>query len=134
MRDIKFRGQMETTKGKKWVYGNYYKVKSFFCDKEVSYIAVIRGDHLQDLAIDENTLGQYTGLKDKNGKEIYEGDIVKVLIGSLWYVGKVIYEHSEFTIDVTNNKKLEFGRSGIIERLTEVIGNIYDNPELLEAE
>lgn len=109
-------------------------MKSFFDDEERNYIGVIRGNHLQDLAIKEDSLGQYTGLKDKNGKEIYEGDIVKVLIGSIWHIGKVVYEHSEFTIDVTNNKQLEFGRMGIIEKLTEVVGNIYDNPELLEVE
>ena len=79
-------------------------------------------------------LMQYTGLHDKNGKEIYEGDIVKALISGRWFVGKVIYEHSGFTIDVTNNKALEFGRRGIIEPWTEVIGNIYDNPELLGSE
>ena len=76
-------------------------------------------------------LMQYTGLHDKNGEEIYEGDIVKALISGRWLVGKVIYEHSGFTIDVMNNKELEFGRRGIIEPWTEVIGNIYNNPELL---
>ena len=80
---------------------------------------------------DNGIICQYTGLHDKNGKEIYEGDIVKALISGRWFVGRVIYEHSGFTIDVTNNKALEFGRRGIIEPWTEVIGNIYNNPELL---
>lgn len=75
---------------------------------------------------------QYTGLKDKNGKEIYEGDVVKVFTNKEWRIGIIIYEHSGFTIDVTNNKELEYGRTSIIENLTEVIGNIYDNPELLK--
>lgn len=75
---------------------------------------------------------QYTGLKDKNGKEIYEGDIVKVFTSEKWRIGIVIYEHSGFTIDVTKNKDLEYGRTSIIENLIEKIGNIYDNPELLE--
>ena len=74
-------------------------------------------------------LMQYTGLHDKNGKEIYEGDIVRKFNG---IIGKVIYEHSEFIIDVTNNKELDYGRLDLIENLVEVIGNIYDNPDLLE--
>lgn len=133
MREIKFRGQTGTTEGKKWVYGNYYKVKSFFNDKEAHFIGVIKNNHLTDFSIDEDTLGQYTGLHDKNGKEIYEGDTVKALINGIWYIGQVIYEHSGFTIDVTNNKQLEFGRRGIIERFTEVIGNIYENKNLLNT-
>ena len=89
---------------------------------------------LSTFSLDDVILMQYTGLHDKNGKEIYEGDIVKALISGRWFVGKVIYEHSGFTIDVMNNKELEFGRRGIIEHWTEVIGNIYDNPELLGGE
>ena len=93
----------------------------------------IRTDQYNDyFDIEDMILMQYTGLKDKNGKEIYEGDIVKVFTNKEWRIGKIIYEHSEFTIDVTNNKDLEYGRTSIIENLTEVIGNIYDNPELLE--
>ena len=79
--------------------------------------------------VDKDTLGQYTGLHDKNGKEIYEGDIVRKFNG---IIGKVIYEHSEFIIDVTNNNKLDYGSLDLIENFVEVIGIIYDNPDLLE--
>ena len=125
MREIEFRGQQINTK--KWVYGYLYRNKGLYviCEN-------IRYAEEEPILLD--TIGQYTGLKDKNGKKIYEGDIVKVFISGKWWIAKIIYEHSGFTIDVTNNKELEFGRRGIIERFTEVIGNIYDNPELLKEE
>ena len=130
MRDIKFRGK--DIKGN-WRYGDLMTMEHFVADSKGKYEI---GDFEKSLVykIIPETIGQYTGLHDKNGKEIYEGDIVKVLINGIWYIGQVIYEHSGFTIDVTNNKQLEFGRRGIIEKFTEVIGNIYDNPDLLKGE
>lgn len=74
-------------------------------------------------------LMQYTGLHDKNGKEIYEGDIVKIKYRNE-DIGKVIYEHNGFSIDVTNMNK-NYGRVSFVNNFIEVIGNIYDNPELL---
>ena len=143
-RKIKFRGK-EIDTGK-WVYGGLFKEPAppqcfektledkywivypdprYMPDWNLPY-QMVRTD------VDKETVGQYTGSKDKNGKEIYEGDIVKVFTNKEWRIGKIIYEHSGFTIDVANNKELEYGRTSIIEKLVEVIGNIYDNPELLE--
>lgn len=136
MREYKFRGKTGTTEGKKWVYGYYYKVKSFFCDKEGHFISVIRNDHLQDCNIDEDTLCQYTGEKDKNGAEIYEGDILRFS-----EVDTAIVEWNEkysyfmvrpiqdyyFDSDVLGHA-LEYNDN------VEVIGNKFDNPELLEKE
>ena len=135
-REIKFRGISID----EWVYGMLCKVNEGDTEHGEPIKYKIQtdekeyGEYVKCFITDENTIGQYTGLHDKNGKEIYEGDIVKALISGRWFVGKVIYEHSGFTIDVMNNKELEFGRRGIIEHWTEVIGNIYDNPELLGGE
>ena len=139
MREIEFRGKSKLTG--KWVYGFYLKQDTYNMgskntkrDLLIKDAGVIVQNSKCDsgTVIDKETIGQYTGLKDKNRKEIYEGDIVKVFTNKKWRIGKIIYEHSGFTIDVTNNKELEYGRTGIIESLTEVIGNIHDNPELLE--
>ena len=144
MREYKFRGK-EIDTGK-WVYGGLFKEPAppqcfektledkywivypdprYMPDWNLPY-QMVRTD------VEKETIGQYTGLKDRNMKEIYEGDVIKVFTNKEWRIGKIIYEHSGFTIDVTNNKELKYGRTSIIEKLTEVIGNIYDNKNLLE--
>lgn len=76
-------------------------------------------------------LMQYTGLKDKDGKEIYEGDILRDEYGS----GKVkwIMEHCAFLVFATNPSRCIAMESDGQLKNTEIIGNIYENPELLEV-
>jgi uncharacterized phage protein (TIGR01671 family) len=78
-------------------------------------------------------LMQYTGLKDKNGKEIYEGDIVRVITDKKGVIGEVVYipEETAFCVKAKGFETFPLGLlSNFFE--IEVLGNIYENPELLE--
>ncbi len=124
-REIKFRGRLVNSK--EWTEGN-------LCIRvDGNYIITPDETVLGKYGkVDKETVGQYTGLHDKNGKEIYEGDIVKIKYRDE-DIGKVIYEHNGFSIDVTNMNK-NYGRVSFVNNFMEVIGNIYDNPELLGGE
>lgn len=83
-----------------------------------------------DVSDNEYTIQQYTGLKDINGKEIYEGDVIKgsgANYDNENFIGEVCYDFSYpcFAIKVSENEYRGFEE-------VEVIGNIYENPELLK--
>ena len=131
MRNIKFRGKTGTTEGKKWVYGYLYKIKSFFSE---DYQYFIKNEHLQETSVDEDTIGQYTGLKDRNMKEIYEGDIIQykdITKGLIRYSEK----YAQYVLVNTGTVKDEFEPLGDYNmEVFEIIGNEFDNPELLGKE
>ena len=101
-----------------WVDG------SLFIDekKEKHEILVGYVNYRVGWEVDPATIGQYTGLKDKNGKKIFEGDIVK--FDKKYY--EVKYEMGQFFFGI--NMPIAYKRFEI-----EVIGNIHDNPELLKG-
>lgn len=139
MREIKFRAK---TCKDEWVDGYYVKAQKLNNKGDEHYIIEYESTGATYL-IDKNTVCQYTGLKDKNGKEIYEGDIVKFdeyeyekLAQSIISEIKWCEELCALSLVVSQR----YGTRGTLSHLldwnkeVEVIGNIFDNPELLDAD
>nr|DAF34553.1 MAG TPA: YopX protein [Caudoviricetes sp.] len=85
--------------------------------------------------VDPDTLCQYTGLTDKNGQKIWEYDICEMVYDGTIYIYVVVWDKTELDFKGTNGKEnygCNFEYLGCCEEIV-VIGNIFDNPELLEA-
>ena len=129
MRTIKFRGY--NAKNKEWLYGCYLinRGEHFICpDGEQPHDKT-----WEDFQIDPESVGQFTGLHDKNGKEIYEGDIVHCSFGHIGpeFTGTVTYADGEYVILDVDEEYMSPRDYG--EKHIEVIGNIHNNPELMKG-
>lgn len=158
MREIKFRGK--SIKSGKWYYGHFSEDNIRGQHKKVSVIIenswsvegyggkdyFIENDKIDSVVVDPETVGQYTGLKDNNGREIYEGDIIERSYKNM-LTGKMIHEIYSAVFDegifmAKYEKSSPFGDTllkflvGNINEIisVKVIGNIYENQDLLEAE
>ena len=124
MREIKFRGK-HLDNGE-WVYGDLHIRTPFpHIHSEIDYGKV---------NIDPHTVGQFTGLHDKNGKEIYEGDIVVIdgiIRGYVRYNARYWRYEIAAADEPLENERIPSGRP---EKCWMVIGNIHDNPKLLKTE
>ena len=143
MHTIKFRGKSISTG--EWAYGHYYE-------------SLLNGDHIiieemfsEHISVDPKTVGQYIGVKDKNAKKIYKGDIVKWDDGSAgryWRVAQVVYVPGFWRFEIIPGKSINCfkdGQTGAFDggsfmylpntsahnNVMEVIGNIHDNKNLL---
>lgn len=124
MREIKFRYRVD---------------QGYFCGDRVIATFIFTIDQIEERngeynAVLENykivSRNLFTGLKDKNGKEIYEGDICSMKSFDTYVKGEVRYQPPEFCLRTANDYwELDYGDPAYIE--IKIIGNIYENPELL---
>lgn len=127
MREILFRGKRYNGE---WIYDS----ETYIRDGDGIWLS---DDDLNVVQVQEDTVGQYTGMKDKNGEKIFEGDIVKYSTTCEIFTVAWHGSFAEFVIsELQKPNKATRGSKDmyLVNRYCEVIGNIYDNPELLEGE
>lgn len=138
MRDILFRGKRIGSD--EWVYGSLILWPDG--DMHICCECLDKREFLEQVLVLPGSAGQYTGLKDKNGREIFEGDIVRYEDAEADFEG---YHDNVFTnqgivhisswggVLFTNRQTVEMDDLYVSETSidAEVIGNIYDNPELI---
>ena len=141
MREILFRGKR--LDNGEWVYGAYRE-----CDvtSESAEFKVILAPNIIDFwnRVDKSTVCQYTGLRDKNGKRIFEGDILHIVsytcdydfktsVGAKYGYKSGLYVDGYFDGGDFNEIGFAFDYWQNEDAEIEIIGNIHDNPELLEV-
>lgn len=158
MREIIFRGK-DLQEHNGWLYGYFYKSdinkreresgKATFIFTPNCDTFIYVPEYHNSWMVKAETVGQYTGLTDKNGARIFEGDILKMSFGkdTLYATvnfgeynqpDKILRSHLGFYFDFVNTDNCESFRkdvgywTGRTFLEIEVIGNIHDNPELLE--
>lgn len=139
MREILFRGKR--TNNSEWVYGLIVKTDKdnvFVVNTAAELgcgICIEETDAIKNYQVIPETVGQFTGLTDKNGTKIFEGDIVEGIFLHMMAVGAVAaFRDGSFGLAWKRGNVAEFSPfTSMCNVEYEVIGNIHDNPELLEG-
>lgn len=124
-RKIKFRGKTESNQ---FIFGDliqYENGDTAIWEKEITGYGYEATQISNRTKVDKGTIGQFTGLLDKNGYEIYEGDIIR----NESCKGIVVYKNGSFVLDL--GKSCGSIYLFCLDFLL-VVGNIYDKPELME--
>lgn len=126
MREILFRGKRKD--GLEWFYGSY--MEHYYSSRYGRVSAIFTNDdslcQTYRIPVDPETVGQFTGVIDKNGKKVFDGDVIKAIASNpagedIEATVIVSLDDYELMWDIEHSHEIE------------VIGNIHDNPEMLEA-
>jgi uncharacterized phage protein (TIGR01671 family) len=128
MRTIKFRGKRKNNN--KWVYGYYCHDRA----KDTSHIIEDNSVLQYSFEVIPESVGQLVGLKDKNGKEIYEGDVLDYYNCDLCegFKGNVFFDDGCFFVSSFDEIPVYLYEALDSTENPIVIGNVHENPELLE--
>ena len=130
MREILFRGKH--SEKSRWDYGDLYidHGKAYIGSRDIMHGVRVHGEVIPE------TVGQYTGLTDKNGTKIFEGDIVKLrlLAAKMEWKGVCEYRNGAFGLSWQYAGERYCTFAGTCNAEYEVLGNIYDNGELIHED
>ena len=134
MREILFRGKQKAGRIKRWIEGYYYQKPNPSSEDGLPVFHGISDCPPFGSEVLPETVGQYTGIVDKNGTKIFEGDIVKDRKGNVGYIAFLMQDAGWAIVWEYYDSRMGHRTrncSCTTDQTLEVVGNIYDNPEVI---